>query len=579
MRKGFSLEIRRKNKIASSVGDFYLGSSKTSDYYFFDVEGDCRFVARDQTHIIILYGEVYNSNNKKKPILSISTQFSKIDSIIEQMEGSYVLFYIDLGNDILCSYTDRTASKKVFVYKSAQTICFTNYIFNLKAQHLSINVSSLAFYLSNGNIIAGESLFQEVSVLEYATKTSVKHMEVLTTRYWDFIFNYREVQQERRDVTQEFSCLLKESIRKRTDLPNDLIVLLSGGYDSSFVLSGIIEAASRTSITAVNYSYGSSVYLSDSHTAEKIAKNFRIKFNSYNIQETGLLNNLFKNAIQGQGIANYCDEIDALEELSKENFNNPGFYFGDECFGINNNRMDCPEDVLRSLRIQGVESLSHMNSYFYHDDINVSLISQTNDIQAKILSSIPDMRNLFDLKHYLYYKTRVSDVLATWRHLHYGKLGYCFNPLLDNSILDFILTLAPTLRMNRILIKKIAKEVYPETFKIPRAKYSNNMSLKLQYKLLQEELSKETVLFTRNSVDDFVDSKKLFLTFIEKKKDNTLSLSKYHNQLNRLVKKQHYSNRYLVDKSFWKTEYVDVLTFTKRIILLKYFINEMNDRL
>lgn len=570
----FQLEIwKNKNTSLSENEDFvFLGQSNT---YRLKNISSLNVKKYNEGIVIILYGEIYNQKEYSLDLICQLYKSSDVDNIIKKVEGSYALFILDLKTDSLFCYTDKIGSRKIFLFQKENYICLSNSIYSFKNQQLTINEASLGFYFSNGCTLSNNTLFNEVQVLEYAIKLIVTNENISSIKYWDFIFKNNDTTKKISDLISKFSELLNLSIQKRINKQKKSIIALSGGYDSSIILGELINNRNTASIKAFNYTYGTPFYLSDSFIAEKIASNNKIEIESFPIYNTSVINNLQLNAYLTQGVARPCEEIDALTTLYQKSEPNFEIFLGDECFGINDEVLFSEEDALKSHRIYRFHNLLFMKRYF-QKSVYEKLESKASVIFKDLLLSLPKFDSYFDLKHYLYFKIRVTGILAMWRDFFYKRFANAYNPLLDYNILEFVLKLKPSLRKNRYFLKVAAKSIFPNIFNIPRAKFSNAPNKKQLYSQLQIELLDNKDLFEKNILDEYIDTNRLFNDFIKSKNKYNLNLFVIQKYARKIVKRYTLLTKVFKNTKLINYEYIDIFEFIKRTIVLKKFFKNMN---
>ena len=374
---------------------------------------------------------------------------------------------------------------------------------------------------------------------------------------------------------KELDSLLFKSVNKNVSKVENLISL-SGGYDSSAILGYMKKNKSNLNINCFNYSYGKIFSLSDIDIARKTCGQNDIKLREYKMYSSGILNNLKLNAIVGQGIANICDEIDCIEKINGDIKYNASMFFGDEVFGTDDEFLVNKKDVLKSLRIYDFNNLKFMKNFIISNKLS-SIEKQSFLFYKKLYKIKNNNLSSFDLKQIYYYKYRVTCVLSRWRDLFYSSYFDYYNPFLDNNIIDFIRNLSFKDRKDRKLFIKTIKNNNKNIFnKIPRAKFPNKISDKEYYSKLVNEIKSENYFSSMTSIiNRYIDLKKLEFKINNLSSFNLFKLNKFQYYSRRVIKKSKILKFIFYKISFFNIEYVGLVDFTKRVIVLDNIFKKM----
>ncbi len=237
-------------------GNVALGHKRLS---IIDLETGHQPMYNEDNSIVIVYnGEVYNFPELKKILSEKGHVFSTHsdtevilhayeeygEDCLKRFNGMFALAIWDSKKEKLFLARDRFGKKPLYYTLSDNQFIFGS---ELKAilKHPSIkkeiDLSALSKYLAYEYVPSPFSIFKNIYKLEPASKLSLdRNGRYKIERYWDLSFNQPK-KIDLKETELRLSALLKESVRRRliSDVP--LGVFLSGGIDSSSVVSMMAE--------------------------------------------------------------------------------------------------------------------------------------------------------------------------------------------------------------------------------------------------------------------------------------------------------------------------------------------------
>jgi asparagine synthase (glutamine-hydrolysing) len=131
--------------------------------------------------------------------------------------------------------------------------CLDDYV-ELKSTPLSVNWDSITAQVVGGDYLTNETAVKELATVECGESVECRLDGCFKNIYWDprsflkdrWLDHFSEAAQVIRNTTEY--CVSAHS-----SLHNHILVTLSGGLDSSIVLSSLSRSPHRPSITAINY--------------------------------------------------------------------------------------------------------------------------------------------------------------------------------------------------------------------------------------------------------------------------------------------------------------------------------------
>ena len=360
---------------------------------------------------------------------------------------------------------------RVYRYSASGRLLLTSHPTNVDISSLTVSEAALASYFANGSMIGDLSPFNELRLLQPASVHSFcagKHESVTT--YWTPHFP-RNSQYDRAKTKRRLKEAIVESVRRCCDSKR-VIVSLSGGYDSSAILGVLSSVLRIKDVLCVSYVQGSPAGHSDAAVAAQQAGACGYRHLVRQSHHSDFLRTVLRNAELGEGVAYFCQELDAWCELFQElqSPNESVLLAGDECFGWVDRELASDQDVLRSISVAGFAAVGALRPFMggaMFDRWSQHLASQI----AGLLRSTPDGADLHDQKDELYLRHRIPHVLLPWRRFIIGSSLPVHVPFLDREILDLMTEVPVEDRRGKRLYREAVTEAFPEIFKIPRAYY------------------------------------------------------------------------------------------------------------
>jgi len=341
-------------KYQNSYRDICLSCSADTKYFFH----------KETNILILLYGELYDVNENVLQCLH-SLYLKNGINFIRGLNGSYALFIIDLNRDTNYVVTDRINSRKIFQYVDSDCFIFSNSIYFFNDFSLSADPKAIAWYLSNGAVFNSRTLFKEIKVLKRASITEISSNHIKQKTYWEYGFNNEYKNISEKELTNELHRLLIKSVEKRIKPNDEIYISLSGGYDSAAILGIIRYSLKLDDVKTFSYTHGNISCKSDAYVSKSMAEECGYRFNILPIYNNNLISFLEKNAYWGQGTANICDEINAINTISDELGDSPdnNLFFGDECFGWVAEPITSKREACRALRIYDFDNLRLLDKF------------------------------------------------------------------------------------------------------------------------------------------------------------------------------------------------------------------------
>jgi len=170
---------------------------------------------------------------------------------VEKLSGMFAFALWDAAERTLFLARDRVGKKPLYFRLDRTGIAFASELKALRAGGLcptAIDPESLDCYLTFGYIPAPRTIYAGVRKLAAAHTLRVTGGQSSQRRYWNLSFA-NPVERTLEDATEEFAALLDQAVKCRLMSEVPLGAFLSGGIDSSLVVSSMARLMDRPVIT------------------------------------------------------------------------------------------------------------------------------------------------------------------------------------------------------------------------------------------------------------------------------------------------------------------------------------------
>jgi len=225
----------------------------------------------DRSICIVFNGEIYNYKDLRKCLENNGHRFyTQTDTevivhlfeeegigCVRKLNGEFAFCLFDIKKESLFLVRDRLGIRPLYYWQKEDVLIFASGIKPIllhSGVSKDLDPSSLDAYLTLRYIPADGTMFKEIKRLPPASILTFSSGKAKIDGYWKI-----EVLEEvRKDFLEEFSALLEDSVRLRmvSDVP--LSCFLSGGVDSSMILS-IMRKYSSLSLKTFSIGFGTDI--------------------------------------------------------------------------------------------------------------------------------------------------------------------------------------------------------------------------------------------------------------------------------------------------------------------------------
>ncbi len=214
---------------------------------------------------IVFNGEIYNFQELRAQLERAGHQFRTHsdtevillgylewgEQCVERLNGMFAFVIWDARHRQVLLARDRVGKKPLYYYRKGGTIAFASELKALRAGGFcphALDTQALDCYFSFGYIPAPRTIYRDVKKLGAARTLLVSATSQSERRYWNLSFG-QPVSRTLEDALEEFEPLLDDAVRCRMVSEVPLGAFLSGGIDSSLVVSSMARQSDRPVIT------------------------------------------------------------------------------------------------------------------------------------------------------------------------------------------------------------------------------------------------------------------------------------------------------------------------------------------
>jgi asparagine synthase (glutamine-hydrolysing) len=194
-------------------------------------------------------GHVFKTHCDTETILLAYVQWGQ--ECVEKLSGMFAFAIWDARSKVLFLARDRLGKKPLYYCRVGSVVAFGSELKTLRAGGLcptAIDPQALDCYFSFGYIPSPRTIYKNVRKLGAARSLLIWADGETERRYWDLSFA-DPVERSMPDVVEELEALLDDAVKQRLMSEVPLGAFLSGGLDSSLVVSSMARLMGRPVLT------------------------------------------------------------------------------------------------------------------------------------------------------------------------------------------------------------------------------------------------------------------------------------------------------------------------------------------
>ena len=237
--------------------------------------------------VTILNGEIYNYRALRRGLETKGHRFSTDSDtevlvhlyedhgdlgFLDQLNGMFAFLIYDLERRVLWLARDRTGKKPIYYYRDAQQFAFASELQALKqlsGLRFSPSPQAVDSFLRYNYVPGPLSIYREVRKMPAAHVMKVGGGRIDMNRYWQMPTPQPDESMSDDDFHDEFRERLGQAVRNRLIADVPLGAFLSGGLDSTAIVSVMSEQAQRP-VSTFSIGFGNRSF-DESHESSAIA--------------------------------------------------------------------------------------------------------------------------------------------------------------------------------------------------------------------------------------------------------------------------------------------------------------------
>ncbi len=247
---------------------------------------------------LIYNGEIYNFNSIKKLLIEKGYQFTtKTDTeviikgyhcwgkeLLNKLNGMWAFAIYDSDKQTMTLARDRFGIKPLYYSINSNSIYFASemkFILNFKDIKYTINKKSVNKYLHNATINDSEqTIWNEILELEPGSCLTFSSSGTQYSEYWSMTDKVASEKISEEDALEEFEYLFEDSLRLRLISDVEVGSLLSGGLDSTTIVSTLFN---KNMVSKDVFNTYSAIFDEEEYSEEKY---IRETINKYDINSS-----------------------------------------------------------------------------------------------------------------------------------------------------------------------------------------------------------------------------------------------------------------------------------------------------
>jgi len=273
-----------------------------------DIEGGVQPMHSDDESITVVFnGEIYNfreirrnletkgykfkTNSDTEVIIHAYLEYG--ENCVDHFRGMFGIAIYDKRHHRLFIIRDRLGIKPVYYYIDNERLIFASEvkpIIEILKQKPGLHLASLDFYMDVGYVPGSNTLFDGIQKLEPGHTLLVENNKFIFNCYWDLQnTETNNVSFER--AQDEFEELLRESVDLRlvSDVP--LGAFLSGGLDSSAIVS-LMSKITDSPVKTFSVGYLDDPESNELGYAKIIAGHFKTEHHEFHLEPLEFFNSI-----------------------------------------------------------------------------------------------------------------------------------------------------------------------------------------------------------------------------------------------------------------------------------------------
>jgi len=431
----------------------------------------------DGIHTVALVAGVLHGSHNSDSASRLASSFEQSGLAALQRAGGFFSTLIFSSSPATMTIaTDRRASIPLYYAEVGNILYFApepKALMTVPGLARELDLEALAIYLGSGHTLGHQSLLKAIRRLGGGQALVLKRGRLERIPYWQFSPGACQETASATELKDELGRLVEAAAQRNMGRPDRTVIFLSGGADCRGILGGVLASrqVSGSEICTASWGADPGAGESDVRVAERIATEFNLnhRFLRRKLDKYGEHFAALNYLIDGQTdiAAMHPYEFRLMLELREAGFERA--LRGDETFGWHY-RVYSHSDALAKVGLRRISDLALAKIYL-QPAAHETLVASSESAIDSVTDSVRDMEPN-DAKDCLYFNHRLQGYLNSADYYKKVVLD-TRNPLLDESVLDFIERVPSAFRIDKTLFRQAMQNRYSKLWSIPMSKTSN----------------------------------------------------------------------------------------------------------
>lgn len=468
---------------------FYLDGNLSLGGLFLENEKNSLFQSKDKKFVVLFSGYLLNEEQKEKPAEFVFKLFSKFGkNFVKKLNGVFNIIIYQKDKNIFYIFNDRYGVLPLYYYLDNGKFIFASEVKAvLKEKNVKrkIDWDAWSDYFSFRYILGNKTFFKQIKSLPEASCLICQNGKIMIEKYWDYSMVQIDYKHDENYFLDKGKQLVKEAILKSSKGIDRGICFLSGGYDSRCLAAGLKK---YTNVNFDTYTTQHPTGEKDYVLAKKVASNLGVKnyfvkhpkniYQKYFLKKIRLLDGMVQEHLWALPLANHFKKTSfVFDGLAGDLFLKGLFLDNYNLSAISNN-----QKLSSIIADQCGYDLFFIRKFFKKEIKKQLNFSKKNLV--KELKSVPKGENRISI---FFAKNRTRNALCLSSQNIFFRLNKRF-PFLENNLVNFALSIPPSIKIGDHLYLNILQESFPEIKNIPTT--NDNSFLKKLDKLIWDILTR-----------------------------------------------------------------------------------------
>ncbi len=388
----------------------------------------------------------------------------------EGLNGGFAAVLVDPSQGRVILLTDPMNSCPIFVTTHEETLYFATEVKAFAALgHLPVKIDSASVLsmLASGQLMNLRTFLEGVECLDYSTCWVVCDGQVSRRSLWRFYLEDAPPDRGQEEYVRDLSAALRSAMARATR-GGRVGMLLSGGGDSRTMLALLDDPST---VTAVTYTGRAEEHpAGDVAVARKLAASAGVEHHVVRYDGSQVLTAIRQSVYDADGAAGFIHQN--IWERLRDDLGLEYLLIGDECFGRVGGSVR-QADVLDSVAIHALGNCKALWPYLRRDRLEEFISINHKECRRLLEGRVGRVPcNQIDE---LWHDQGLCQGFAPKRRSLARHGLHVRLPLVDLGVLELLQTVPPRYRVGRRLIRRIGKTCRPDLWKVPFARYAEDI--------------------------------------------------------------------------------------------------------